>query len=63
MRKKYFIFDFVFNLIFAIYLFSNLYIEYSKNIKLLVLSFYFILAIIRLIIILNIKKKKNRPIN
>lgn len=66
MKKKLSIFNIVIVLLFAIYLSTLLFIDYPKIIKTIILIFYFIIAVIRAVLLiknyhknLNVKNKFN----
>ena len=66
MKKFLSIFNIVIVLLFAIYLLTLLFIDYSKIIKTIILIFYFIIAVIRAVLLiknyhknLNVKNKFN----
>ncbi len=66
MKKFLSIFNIVIVLLFAIYLLTLLFIDYPKIIKIIILIFYFIIAVIRAVLLIknyhknfNVKNKFN----
>lgn len=66
MKKFLSIFNIVIVLLFAIYLSTLLFIDYPKIIKIIILIFYFIIAVIRAVLLIknyhknfNVKNKFN----
>ena len=63
MKKFLSIFNIVIVLLFAIYLLTLLFIDYPKIIKIIILIFYFIIAVIRAVLLIKNYHKNFNVIN